>query len=263
MSRLVLTLALVLTAGAALDAQLVVHDRAVTIRNSLTAALEESRLAVLRQEHSQLRRMAQRLSMFTNLAKYVVADAPLWRIHPWESADRLLSSRNYLAALSYGDAAGAAFEQVGHPVLDATDALARLTPQARRLLTAQLASLDLAGAAVIASTHDTGQLRYNGRRELLAIESLERDVTNGSLEQSTTAVLDKISGAALVGARQRQARIQLLRGVVEQLLIEGKRVRDTEASAMNMQLVAWRDRQAANTAFVTGSGDALRSWRQP
>ena len=97
----------------------------------------------------------------------------------------------------------------------------------------------------------------------MAIEGLDRDVTNGSLEQSTTAVLDKISGAVLVGARQRQARAQLLTGVVEQLLVEGKRARDTEASSMNMQLVSWRDRQAANAAFVAGSGNALRAWRQP
>jgi hypothetical protein len=27
--------------------------------------------------------------------------------------------------------------------------------------------------------------------------------------------------------------------------------------------VTWRDGQAANEAFVAGSGDALRTWRQP
>ena len=96
-------------------------------------------------------------------------------------------------------------------MLSAADAIGRLTPAARRALTAQLATLDVAAAAVIAATHDTGQLRYNGRRELLAIEGLDQDVTNGTLEQSTTAVLDKISGSVLIGARQRQARTQLLR----------------------------------------------------
>jgi hypothetical protein len=28
-------------------------------------------------------------------------------------------------------------------------------------------------------------------------------------------------------------------------------------------MVTWRDGQAANEAFVAGSGDALRTWRQP
>ena len=70
-------------------------------------------------------------------------------------------------------------------------------------------------------------------------------------------MLDKISGAVLIGARQRQARSQLLAAFVEQLLVDTKRARDTDAAAMNMQLVTWRDRRAANEAFVAGTGDAL------
>lgn len=263
MRRTILVFAFVLVSGLVGHAQLVVYDGAVTFRNSVTAVLKEYLLTVQREQHSQLRRMAQRLSMFTNLGKYTVPDPPRWRTHAWEDNETFLFSTAYHAALNYGDSGGGAYLGVTQPVLNAADAIGRLSPAARRALTAQLATLDVATAAVIAATHDTGQLRYNGRRELLAIEGLDRDVTNGSLEQSTTAVLDKISGAVLIGARQRQARAQLMSGVVEQLLVEGKRARDTEAATMNMQLVAWRDRQAANAAFVAGSGDALRAWRQP
>ena len=49
----------------------------------------------------------------------------------------------------------------------------------------------------------------------------------------------------------------------EQLLVDSKRDRDADAAAMNMQIVTWRDRRAANEAFVAGTGDALRTWRQP
>jgi hypothetical protein len=263
MRRAVLVIAFVFVWSLVGHAQIAVYDGATTFRNSVTAALKEYLLTVQRQQHSQLRRMAQRLSMFTTLSKYTLPDPPRWRTHAWENNEAFLYSTAYHAALNYGDASGAAYLGVSQPVLDAASALGRLTPSARRALTAQLATLDVATSAAIAATHDTGQLRYNGRRELLAIEELDRDVTNGSLEQSTTAVLDKISGAVLIGARQRQARTQLLSGVVEQLLVESKRTRDTEASDMNMQLVAWRDRQAVNAAFVAGSGDALRGWRQP
>jgi hypothetical protein len=31
---------------------------------------------------------------------------------------------------------------------------------------------------------------------------------------------------------------------------------------LNMQIVQWRDGRAANEAFVAGTGDALRTWRQ-
>ena len=55
--------------------------------------------------------------------------------------------------------------------------------------------------SAIAATNDTGQLRFNGRRqELPAIDALEADVIDPSLEQSTTAVLDKISGAGPASA---------------------------------------------------------------
>jgi hypothetical protein len=258
-----LALGLVLVSATTSLAQLVVYDPAVTFRNSATAILKEYLLNVQREQHRQLRRMSRRLSMFTSLDKYRLLDVPRWRTHDFENPEVFLFARDYHAALNYGDSSGRAFLAVSHPVVDAATAVARLAPASRRALVSQLATIDLADAAAIAATHDTGQSRYNGRRELAAIEALQRDVTDGSQEQSATAVLDKISGAGLIGARQRQARIQLLDGIVEQLLVESKRARDTETAAMNMQLVAWRDRTTMNQAFVAGSGDALRTWRQP
>ena len=118
---------------------------------------------------------------------------------------------------------------------------------------------NLTDAAAIAATHDTGQLRCNGRTTNCPRSTRSNgDVIDPSSEQSTTAVLDKISGAVLIGARQRQARIQLLAGVVEQLLVDSKRARDTDTAAHEHAArdVA-RRRAAANEAFVAGSGDAL------
>jgi hypothetical protein len=128
---------------------------------------------------------------------------------------------------------------------------------------ARLATLDGTDAADIAAINESGHLRLNGRRELAAIEILETTVLDPSQEQSAAAVLDKISGASLIAGRQRQARTQLLAGIVEQLLTDTKRARDADAAAMNMQLTTWRDGQAANDAFVAGTSEALRSWRQP
>ncbi|MGD9902797.1 MAG: hypothetical protein AB7U83_04950 [Vicinamibacterales bacterium] len=235
----------------------------MTVRNAVTAATKEIQVQVQRQQHSQLRRMAQRLSMFTSLVKYARPNAPLWRIHDWQDPNLFLFSRPFNAAMNYGDALGQAYEEVSQTVQPARALLTALPPSARRTASAYLATIEAASAAAIAGTHDTGQLRFNGRRELAAIEALEQDVTDDTLEQSATAVLDKISGAQLIAGRQRQARVQLLGTLVEQLLIDTKRARDTEAMTMNMQLVAWRDRAAANAAFVEGAGDALRIWRQP
>lgn len=259
MRRAILIFAFCLSAAAA-SAQVAVFDPAVTARNTATAAVKEFLLNTEREQHSQLRRMAQRLSLFTNLAKYVLEDPPRWRTH---GGDFLYVS-GYNDALIFGDPGGAEFLAVSHPVVEARTLIDRLTPAARRAFISRLATLNLTDAAVIAATHDTGQLRFTGRKhELQAIDALEAHVVDPSNEQSATAVLDKISGAALIAARQRQARVQLLAGVVEQLVIDTKRARDADVTAMNMQLVKWRDGRLANEAFAAGMGQALRSWRQP
>src|SRR5207247_4641962 len=113
--------------------------------------------------------------------------------------------------------------------------------------------INTAEATALSATHDTGHVRYNGRREQAAIDQLDVDVLNPSEEQSATAVVEKLSGSALIAARQRQARAELLVGIVEQLLVDSKRSRDTEASLMNMQLTTWRSGRAANGAFVAGA----------
>jgi hypothetical protein len=258
-----LTLMLVLASSVPSFGQAVVYDPAVVTRNTITAVIKEYLVELQREQNSQLRRMAHRLSMFTDLGKFRTPDPPLWRIHDFENPELFRFARAYHAALNYGDASGTAYRDVAQAMVDEAVLLAGVPPAARRAMQAPLATLDLAAATIVASTHDTGRVRLNGRRELRAIEALDRDVTNGSLEQSTTAVLDKISGGVLIGAHQRQARIQLLAAMVEQLAIDGKRARDTEAATMNMQLVTWRDRQAAQAAFHAGTGEALRTWRQP
>jgi hypothetical protein len=130
-------------------------------------------------------------------------------------------------------------------------------------VTSALATLDAADSVLVASTHQTGALRLNGRRELAAIDALESHVIDPSDAQSMTAVLDKVSGAVLIETRQKQARIQLLAAVAEQLIIENKRSRDAEAAGMNMQLARLRDGRAANSSLLSGAGADLRGWRQP
>ena len=245
-------------------AQLAVTDPATTMRNAATAAIKESILETLAEQHGRLRRMAQRLSLFTNLDKYSVTDPPRWRIHDFEPGGAFLYGSGYHGALNYGDATGTEFDRVARARRAVGSALAGLSATERDVIERALATLDLADSTIITGTHQTGQLRYNGRRELRAIDALEAHVIDPSLEQSATAVLDKISGAVLVETRQKQARLQFLSAIVEQLLVDNKRARDTEAAVMNMQLGRLRraDR-GEDGGLLTGAGDELRTWRQP
>jgi hypothetical protein len=265
-TRLVLVgIALLTVAVWPVGAQIVVHDPAVTLRNSITATLEEYVFNIQREQRRQIDRMARRLSLLTDLDKYIVSDTPEWRIHDFFDTDAVLFARDYHAALNYGDRLGTAYLRVTEPLVAVDDDgfFDALIGAAWREFSARLATVNVADAVAISATNDNGLLRYNGRREQEAIETLERHVIDPSDEQSATAVLEKITAAELVGARQRQARTQFLTGIVEQLLVDTKRARDADATALNMQITSWRDGKVANDAFVAGAGDALRRWRQP
>lgn len=260
---LVLTAVLVTTCIATASAQLVITDHATTAKNAVIAGVKESVLEVLAEQFSKLKRMAMRLSLHSDLRKYVAQEPPLWRTHDSET---YLYANGYTAALTYGDALGTGYELLARHRVQTGDVLAVVPPHVRDVLVRSLATIDLADAAAIAATHQAGALRFNGRRELRAINVLESDAIDPSLEQSATAVLDKISGAVLVGTRQKQARLQLLTGIVEQLLVDSKRARDTETAALNMQLNRlrasdWGEVGGAN--MVAGASQDLRTWRQP
>lgn len=244
-------------------AQVVVHDPSVTLRNAVTAVLKEHLLNLQIAQYSQLRRWAQRLSMFTDLRTFGAEDPPKWRTHPHGDGEEAGVSDAFQVALDFGDAAGAGYQSVTESIESPDAALRTLPLAARRVLEQQLSTIDLTDAVSLATIHNSGRLRFAGRAELRAIDALDADVTDGSLEQSATAVLDKISGAALIGARQRQARTELLIGLVEQMVADTKRERDTHAAALNMQLAQWKRRQLTEGRVSTVAGQALATWRQP
>jgi hypothetical protein len=141
---------------------------------------------------------------------------------------------------------------------------ARLSAVARRAFERQYATVEISDSVAMMGGHQVGALRgYHGQLQR-AVQDLESDVLNG-LERyhEMTAILDKVAAAELLGRRQDMAANQLLSHALEQMLARSKRLRDTEAATMNMQLVTWRDGRAANDALVRGTGDALRTWRQP
>ena len=248
-------------------AQIVVTDPAVTIKNAIIAALRQQVLDTATEQARRFRRMARRLSAFADLSRYAIShdDTPMWRIHVW-LGEQFLYANPYNAALNYGDRDGVAFEQVARERVTPGEELAGFGEEGlagEEAIRALLATLDAADSTIIAATDQTGQLRYNGRKELAAIEALETDTLNPSLTQGATAVLDKISGAGLIRARQQQARIQFLTGIVEQLLVDNKRARDTEAAVMNMQLERLRFGRDAGASLIAGAANELRTWKQP
>lgn len=244
-------------------AQIAVTDPATTGRNAIIAVLRNQILEAVRMQQERLHSMARRLSATTNLTKYATPDRP--ETPAYGGTPTLVYGDSYREALAHGDPSGSAYTYVSRTRQHPDDLLARLSPGARDTIGRALATLDAADSTIIAGTHQAGLLRWNAQRELAAIDALEADVVNPSEDQSATAVLDKISGAGLLEARQKQARLQYLSAIVEQLVVDNKRARDTEAALLNMQLrrLLGSDRGEDGGGMLSGASNDLRTWRQP
>src|SRR3954468_15753577 len=157
--------ALVLFGCMAAQAQITVYDPAITIRNTTTAIVKELLANLQEQQRRQIRRMSRRLSLFTDLQKYKLPEAPRWRIHIFNDPQAVLFAGDYHAALNYGDTSGNAFRGVTVPVIDARALFGEEDPTTVREFAARLATINVADATAIAATNDTGHVRYNGRRE--------------------------------------------------------------------------------------------------
>lgn len=239
------------------SAQIPVTDVAHLTQAVLIAQRAQRHLDELRAQYRTIMRMSQGLGAMEH---YRIPPVSIAR----HDAGRWIYGGPWLRALNSGDATGAAYmasalalERFGVPA-------GGLPTAARQMLERQYATIEISDSVATMASHQVGIIRgYQGQLQS-AVRELEADVLNGLLRyHEMTAILDKIAGGELLARRQDMATNQLLSHALEQMLARGKRQRDTEAGVMNMQLVTWRDGRAANEALVAGTGDALRTWRQP
>jgi hypothetical protein len=255
--RLALTATIVGLTAVPLHAQLVVVDPANLVQTTMLAYRMQQHYTELRSQYLTILRMGQGLG---NLERYRIPPIPITTHDPgrWDFG------RTWIEALNSGDATGMAYLSSALPLLRPTTLPTNLSAAARRAIERQYATIEITDSVAMMGGHQVALARgYHGRLQG-AVESLESDVLNGLTRyHEMTTVLDKISAGELLARRQDMLSNQLLSHALEQLLARSKRLRDTEASTINMQLVTWRDSAAANEAFVAGTGDALRTWRQP
>jgi len=255
--RLILGIVVLNLAAAPAHAQLAVIDPANLAQAILIAQRAQRHYEELRAQYRTILRMSQGLGGMQGYRIPTISatrhDAGLW-----------LYGQPWLQGLNSGDATGAAYWATTVPLQRPSTVPSQLTAAARRTLERQYATIEITDSVAMMGGHQVGALRgYHGQLQG-AVQELEGDVLNGLLRyHEMTAILDKIAAGELLGRRQDMASNQLLSHALEQLLARGKRLRDTEATTMNMQLVTWRDARAANAAMVAGTADALRTWRQP
>src|SRR4029077_16241047 len=152
------------------------------------------------------RQMATRLSAFTSLVKYVAPDPPLWSTSRIDNV--LPASDAFMDALDAGDQTGRGYAAVARSRVPAGSALAEFEEEsvvAENALRAALATIDIADSVIVPGTDQPGPIRGNRPNDVNTRRALESDVIDGNPEQGASAVVDKISAASLIRARQQQA----------------------------------------------------------
>lgn len=254
---LLLASAFVLLIAMPTSAQIPVTDVANLVQAVLIATRTQSHLEALRAQYQTILRMAEGLG---SMEGYRIPTITTVRHDParWEFG------RPWLQGLNAGDPAGTGYRQTVRDLARPEQALQSLPADARRAIEQAYATIEIGDSVAFMAGHQVGALRgYSGRLQS-AVDALQDDVLNG-LERyhELTAILDKIAAGELLGRRQDTANNQLLSHALEQLLVRGKRLRDTEVASMNMRLGDLRDGPTTDAAFVAGTADALRTWRQP
>lgn len=255
--RLLIAAVVVGLASSTLHAQLAVIDPANLVQAILIAQRTQRHYEELMAQYRTILRMSQGLG---NMEGYRIPAIAAAR----HQAERWSFGAPWLRALNSGDPAGTGYWSTSVPLNTPDSMPASVSGAARRSFERQYATVEIADSVATLGAHQVGALRgYHGRLDQ-AVSALEGDVLNGLLRyHEMTAILDKIAGGELLARRQDMATNQLLSHALEQLLVRGKRMRDTEVTNLNMQLVTWRDAAAANRAMVDGAAEALRTWRQP
>jgi hypothetical protein len=245
-----------LTAAPA-NAQLVVVDPGNLVQTVLIAQRAEQIYEQVRAQYRTIVRLAQPLG---SLDRYQIPAVGITAHDP----GRWIFGTPWLQGLNSGDARGTAYLATAVPLLRPEELLPPLAPDARRAFEDQYATVEISDSVAMVGGQQVALVRDYHNRLQQAVQSLESDVLNSSGSyHEMTAVLDKIAAGELLGRRAEMASDQLLSHALEQLLVRNKRLRDTEAATINMQLVMWRDGRAVNDAFAAGTGDALKTWRQP
>lgn len=257
MRSMLLAPAFVLLITLPASAQIPVTDVANLVQAILIATRTQAHYEALRAQYQTILRMAEGLGSMEGYRIPTIATVR-------HDAARAEFGRPWLQGLNAGDPAGTGYRQTVRDLARPGTALQALPADARRTIEQAYATIEIGDSVAFMAGHQVGALRgYSGQLQS-AVDALQDDVLNG-LERyhELTAILDKVAAGELLGRRQDTATNQLLSHALEQLLIRGKRVRDSEVASMNMRLGDLRDGPAASAAFIAGTADALRMWRQP
>jgi hypothetical protein len=249
-----------MTRYAALFLLLLVPARAnaqFTVYDPTNYAQAISRYQQLVRLHDAIEQQARRLP--SDLRRYRVPEL-VWTLHDL----RDVLTAPILEALNDGDPSGQRYRRSVEPLELLDAALAHVPPQLRARLSAAYGTIQTADSIAMRGVHQAGVTRARSAEVLNAIRALESDTLAGGTDYHTqAALLDKLTGAALVSLRVQESVTQLTAHALEQAIIENKRRRETEAALMNARIHQWRNGADYAEGLVHATAERLDRWRQP
>jgi hypothetical protein len=258
MKRIIVTIALVsMLPGPPAFAQIVVIDKGNLTQAVLIAERTLREYETLWAQYQTVLRMSQKLG---NMDRYRTPPIAFTQHDP----SRWVYGAPWLQGLNSGDNRGVLYRQVTRPLARPGAGFDQLPASARKAIEDAYATIEITDAVAQIAGHQVALVRgYSGPMQQ-AVQDLENDVVHArSSYHELTAILDKVAAGELLARRQDIATNQLLSHALEQLLARSKRLRDSEAALMNMQLGGLMYGRAAGASLVRGSADDLRRWRQP
>lgn len=246
--------------GVCVGSPCIVYDAAQKVQNEITARTQQLINVVQKAQQHKFVKMSRRLAEYGSTVRYAVHEAmsPEWRIHDWFTGANEYANA-YLSTLTYGQGAREGFTEVAMPRRDGAMPR-RMTESAREYVRRIRATVDAADSVLQTSARQTGAIRYNSRKEDEAIMALQDAVLDGNDNDGLTVVMEHVSGASLIEANNKQARISLLTATLENLLVESKRQRDLDAVTLNRRLNAVPGEEAS---IIDNAETVLRQWRLP
>lgn len=208
-------------------------------------------------QYSWMLQQARRLPV--DMATRYRALSPAWPVHDLTSS---LFAQPILNALNVGDALGSRYRQIADLLDVPSDVLAHMPPELRRRLGTAYATIELADSIASRTIDQAGAARTNGPLILQTIQAMDADAS--ALDDgyhSQTALLNKINSASVLGLRLEAQTNQFLMDTLEQLLVDNKRKRDTEAKAMNATIAQWRYGTAYGEDLFSRTAAALDTYR--
>lgn len=248
----------VLSAAPTAHAQLVVNDAVNIAKNVLIAEHARQELIKAVEIAATLAKLSAKAE---NMAKY--------RTPPIAGVSHNVGRYPYGAAtltgLNSGDPVGELYDRNTRVLNPTVLAMARLPLAAQRQVSSQLADVDITDSVNQRTIQLVANSRGYASDVARAIQALEDDtLTDRTAEHYLTAVLEKLSGYALVEGRQTSVNNQLLSTFLEQLLAKAKRNRDTDVAVMNMRVNQIQGGREAAGLMQQGAGADMRNgWRMP